>query len=158
VWRLYAHNTSSNLWKYPTTFSGEASRGGASSWPARVVSISTARWWLNYFFSTLFSLSFTHQELQNVITFCIISIVVFFYCFVFAFKFLLWFIYFFNFIFYHFIFMTDLIIFLLIDIYFVFHPSFNWFFFQFHTWFLFFLNLVPVLFIISSFSFIYFFN
>jgi hypothetical protein len=59
-----------------------------------------------------------------------------FYCSVFALNY--FYDFFFNFIIYHFIlfyfiFVLDLVLFFLIDIYFAFHPSSNWFSFQFHT-------------------------
>jgi hypothetical protein len=51
--------------------------------------------------------------------------------------------------------MLDLVLFLSIDIYFVFHPSSNWFSFQFHTLFLFFFfKLSTIIFIIISFIFL----
>jgi hypothetical protein len=89
------------------------------------------------FFSTLFSLFSTHspkvQKCPKLLYYfnCGPHI---FYCSVFPLN------YFYDFfsissfiILFYFIFVLDLVLFFLIDIYFAFHPSSNWFSFQFHT-------------------------
>jgi hypothetical protein len=83
---IWVARDTSGIQKYPTVILGEASRGGVSSWPTCVVISVVVRWQLDFFFFTLFSLSFTHSKLKNFLTFCIISIAVLilFYCSVFA--------------------------------------------------------------------------
>ena len=81
VHAIWAARDTFDIQKYPTVISGEA-----SSWPMCVVISVAVRWQLDFFFFTLFSLSFTHPKLKNFLTFCVISIAVLilFYCFVFA--------------------------------------------------------------------------
>jgi len=121
-----AHDTSSDIQKYPTAVLDEM----LQSWPVYVVISAVIRRRLNFFFST-------HppkvQKCPKLLYYfnCGPHI---FYCFVFALN------YFYDFflissfiILFYFIFVLDLVLSFLIDIYFAFHPSSNWFSFQFHT-------------------------
>jgi hypothetical protein len=55
-----AHDTSSDIQKYPTAVLDEVLQGSTSSWPVYVVISAATRRRLNLFFSTLFSLFSTH--------------------------------------------------------------------------------------------------
>jgi hypothetical protein len=122
----------------------QAKWGGTASWPVRVVLRAAVRQQLEYFFfSILFSLSSTHSKFKK----CPNLLYYFnygphsFYCYIFFNSFYDLFLFSISsfIILFYFISILNLVIFILIDIYFVFHPSSNWFCFQFHTWFLFFL-------------------